>query len=398
MDTSPPHSIALRSVDDVLAAVPYLIGFHPSRSLAVVGLDRDAAVFAARVDLPPGDAADAVREMAGVMATIAARQRTTDVVIIGYGPSFHVDPAAAAAEIVLIERGFNVLESVRVEGGRYWSYLCEGPSCCPPEGWEYDPASTEVAAAATYAGRVALPDQEALWELVAPVTGAEGEAMRQALRLANDRLTATLGGGARFTRLLRRFDRDLDAALARVAVGERLGDYAVAWLATALTVEACCQRAWQRTSAGDHSPPRVDGGRYESLRSGTSSATCGPTGTGARPSEAGAGASGPPRRYRTRSGRSASGSAARRGDRGYLELWWELTRRAAPSPAAATLLAYAAWLAGEGALASAAVRRALDPPGYLPAHVMAEVLSSGVPPDEVADRLTALRHDPDSAP
>ena len=67
---------------------------------------------------------------------------------------------------------------------RYWSYLCDAPDCCPPDGTPYDPSVSQVAAAAVYAGQVALPDRAALAAQVAPVDGAS---TRVALRRAGDR-------------------------------------------------------------------------------------------------------------------------------------------------------------------------------------------------------------------
>ncbi len=40
--------LTLTSPADVLAAVPYLVGFHPVDSLVVIGLDRGRAKVAAR--------------------------------------------------------------------------------------------------------------------------------------------------------------------------------------------------------------------------------------------------------------------------------------------------------------------------------------------------------------
>ncbi|MBV9831700.1 MAG: DUF4192 domain-containing protein [Marmoricola sp.] len=68
----------------------------------------------------------------------------------------------------------------------------------------------------------------------------------------------------------------------------------------------------------------------------------------------------------------------------HVELWRELVRRAprelVPGPAA--LLAFAAWQAGHGALAWCAVDRALEvDPDCTLAHLVAQLLTSAVPPD-----------------
>ncbi|MGH3715116.1 MAG: DUF4192 domain-containing protein [Micromonosporaceae bacterium] len=392
--TPSDFAVPLRSPEEALAAVPYLLGFHPSDSVVLVGLDNQVVAFTARADLPPPDDAAAVRQIARMLAGLAVRQQVTDVVIIGYGPTFHVDPAVLEAELMLSTEGFGVPDVLRVEGDRYWSYLCDG--CCPAEGHPFDVASSEFAATATLAGRVALPDRETLEQQVAPVTGDEQAAMRTALAHAAVRLSealtsgaardgaappaagtgasapASAGDGARPARggsggggdgvgarreVVRDGERELDRALARVADGGRLDDEAVAWLATLLTVEEFCERAWRRTALACE-PARPDRITPPGMR--------GVARHGAR-----------------RGSVSRSTSSARE----YLELWRELTRRAAPSPAAAALMGYAAWLTGQGPLAWAATQRALAAPGYFPARVMAEVLASGVPPDVVVEKM-----------
>ncbi len=68
----------------------------------------------------------------------------------------------------------------------------------------------------------------------------------------------------------------------------------------------------------------------------------------------------------------------------HIELWTCLLRRAPagrPAAASASLLAFAAWLAGNGALAWCAVDRALDEePGYRLAELLAQLLDHAVPP------------------
>nr|WP_305070542.1 DUF4192 family protein [Micromonospora sp. 4G55] len=44
--------LTVRSPADLLAAVPYLLGFHPADSVVVVAMRAQRVVFAARADLP----------------------------------------------------------------------------------------------------------------------------------------------------------------------------------------------------------------------------------------------------------------------------------------------------------------------------------------------------------
>jgi hypothetical protein len=78
----------------------------------------------------------------------------------------------------------------------------------------------------------------------------------------------------------------------------------------------------------------------------------------------------------------------------HVRLWTEVLRRAEPelSPAPATLLGFAAWQAGDGIIAAMAVERALAADrDYVPARLLGEVLSGGVPPREWAAARRRLR-------
>jgi hypothetical protein len=72
--------------------------------------------------------------------------------------------------------------------------------------------------------------------------------------------------------------------------------------------------------------------------------------------------------------------------------WADLTRRAQADLAAApaSLLAYAAWQRGDGALANVAIDRALTAdPGYRMARLLAVALQAGLPPTSFTDRPAA---------
>ncbi len=67
----------------------------------------------------------------------------------------------------------------------------------------------------------------------------------------------------------------------------------------------------------------------------------------------------------------------------HVRLWTEVVRRAEPRlcAAPAALLAFAAWQAGDGIVASMAVDRALTAdPDYALAQLLGEVLAGGLPP------------------
>jgi hypothetical protein len=74
------------------------------------------------------------------------------------------------------------------------------------------------------------------------------------------------------------------------------------------------------------------------------------------------------------------------GEQWHLDLWTDVLRRAEPDlvPAPASLLTFAAWRAGQGALAAVALDRALDAqPDYSMALLLAELLAGGVQPSKM---------------
>ncbi|MEV7228470.1 DUF4192 domain-containing protein [Polymorphospora sp. NPDC051019] len=325
----PPPKLSVRSPADLLAAVPYLIGFHPADSVVVVALRGSKIVFAARGDLPtPGASAPARDATARHLALVVARQRADSAMIVGYGAATRVTPTVELVGTALREARLRVLEALRVTEGRYWSYLCDAVDCCPAEGTAYDPAATEVAAAATFAGQVALPDRAALANQVAPVVGPAREAMRQATRRADNRLRELVDGAAPPTtadRVVRiAGEAAVRAAMTRHREQGRLTDDELAWLTVLLPHLPVRDHAWERIGDDDWQ----------------------------------------------------------------VTMWTDVVRRVEPGLAAApaSLLAFAAWRAGNGALASVAIDRALHAePGYPMALLIDEALQLGTPPSMLAE-------------
>jgi hypothetical protein len=131
--------LAVRSPADLIAAVPYLLGFHPADSVVVIAMRGRRVVFAARADLPPpgADPQPAARHLAEVIA----RQEAAAATVVGYGPASRVTPAVDAVGDALTGTGLLVLDALRVTDGRWWSYLCVEPGCCPPDGRSPSPTA-----------------------------------------------------------------------------------------------------------------------------------------------------------------------------------------------------------------------------------------------------------------
>ncbi|MBA3490008.1 MAG: DUF4192 family protein, partial [Longispora sp.] len=83
-----------------------------------------------------------------------------------------------------------------------------------------------------------------------------------------------------------------------------------------------------------------------------------------------------------------------------IALWMDVTRRARPGTVApaSTLLSYAAYLSGQGSLASVALDRAhADDPEYPMAQLLREAITHGLPPDLLRDRRNNHRESVPSA-
>ena len=179
MSTPDPTAMVIRRPADLLRAVPYLVGFPPADSAVIVGLDEYRIAFTARIDLPgPGDDLDEYREYVARVVGITARHAAR-AMLVGYGPAEAVTPVIDLARHHLARHRIPVLEALRLTDGRYWSYTCTNPACCPPGGAVYQPA-TAAAAHAVAAGLVALPSRDHLVASLAPQPDRQAD-LRRAL-------------------------------------------------------------------------------------------------------------------------------------------------------------------------------------------------------------------------
>jgi uncharacterized protein DUF4192 len=306
---------------DLVAAVPYLLGFTPTDSLVVIGLRRRRAVFQVRLDLPGEDERRATADYIG---SVVARQDVSGALVVGYGA---VEPVAAAIDAVseaLEERSIAVLEKLRVADDRYWSYVCTNPDCCSADGTPVDVGSSRVAAEATYFGLTASASREAVAARLAPVDGDEAFESRAAAARAEGRfarlMAAEHADGAAMAVVAGMLA--IDEAVERVTDGGSLTADEVAWLALLLVNISVRDYVWDNV--------------------GADVAT-------------------------------------------HVNLWTDVLRRCDPSLAAApgTLLAFAAWRSGEGAISSMALERALTAdPNYSMARLLLHAIDGGMSPRE----------------
>ncbi|HEY6935404.1 MAG TPA: DUF4192 domain-containing protein [Marmoricola sp.] len=313
--TSPPTYTA-RSPEDLLALVPYLLGFHPEESVVVLTFGAPEGCFHARVDLP--DSLDDQREVARLLDGAVARHRVPRVAVLVYS----TDARAAASQTALLlerwcAREVEVVAALRADGER-WFLLPE--SEIAGAGTPYDLASHPFTAERVYHGQVVHRSRA---ELARSLVGPPDEATAVAAAEHGERI----GTAARDA-------PDGGAALLRTEAR---------WVQRRIRLHLRDRRLL----------PPSDAGRLLSLASLV------------------------PVRDVAWSEMTRSTAPT------HVGLWRDLVRRCPDEllPGPGSLLAFAAWLAGDGALAWCAVDRvtAVDA-GYSMARRVAECLTSALPP------------------
>ena len=129
-------SFVVRSRGEFAAWLPSLIGFHSEGALVVVFLDDGKVSLSMRLDLEylSSDSDDVTRQIRN-----AARQSCAGELLIavycprGGGAYPFQDEVESLVSRCEVE-GLVCRDALLVDAGRYWSYLCRGEACCPPEG------------------------------------------------------------------------------------------------------------------------------------------------------------------------------------------------------------------------------------------------------------------------
>jgi hypothetical protein len=325
-----PESLSVGSPAALLAVVPHLLGFVPAKSLVVVGIapPRGRVRAALRFDLPDPPDAKATATIAEHAVSFLTRQHLTAAVAVGYGPGSLVSPLADALRETAAAASLPLRDVLHADEGRYWSYLCHEPSCCPAEGVPFDVAAHPLSTALASAGGEVLANRTVLAATIAPVTETSAEAMRRETARAERIATRLAAGSAAAVSETSRnpvVSRGLAAVQAAITLYREGGTIELAssfaWLALVLTSLRVRDDAWARM-VPEH--------------------------------------------------REA-----------HLRLWIDLTRRARTGyvAAPASLLAFVAWQGGNGALANVALDRALaDDPEYSLAQLLRNTIDAGVPP------------------
>ncbi|WP_270889988.1 DUF4192 domain-containing protein [Pedococcus sp. 5OH_020] len=149
------HALRLTSPGDLIAVVPYILGFHPSDSVVVLCVHDAHLGLLQRLDLPAVGHEDHV---ADALLPAILRERPDAVLVIGYEDS----PGQSVAVLAAVDRalraaGIPVKDRLVVHDGRWRSLDCDNPSCCPPGGTPVPEPPDLAAIAAEFVGQEVAP-------------------------------------------------------------------------------------------------------------------------------------------------------------------------------------------------------------------------------------------------
>jgi hypothetical protein len=316
----------IKSAADLLALVPCVLGFHPEDSLVLVVVAGEGESLHARVDLSPDDE----QTLAAVASMRAAvlRTRARQVVLIAYTH----DPVLAEGPVgrltdALRDVDVEVMSSIRADGYRWYNLSCD-EDCCPMEGQPYDLKAHPFTAQAVLDGQITYRNRQ---EMADSLISTDPDDLEEVATVA-DEAVRRLRGAACHPLGMEQPDR---ARKHLVAEGYWVRDRVRRFLTTGEPLDAA--EAGRMVVATVNIEVRD----------------------------------------------VAWSEMTRDNAREHLDLWRDLVRRAPLElrAAPAALLGFAAWLAGDGALAWCAVERCQEAePDYSMAGLLTQALTAAVPP------------------
>ncbi len=221
-----PAPSAVHGPADLLATIPYVLGYHPHESIVVVFVTSDGRLTCGlRVDRQAPDTF-----IIAESSTAASRAGADRAFVVGYGPQSDRDRLAGLADS--LNMAVTVQACLLVDDGRYYCLNDECP-CTPEHGAALDLSSTVIAAKTTLSGRVALPSRADYDAFIAPDTDAQARtaaALNQVPNLLADPVTV------------------MHTSLDTASAGGQLSDEQAAHLAVALQDNDGRNAAWLATT------------------------------------------------------------------------------------------------------------------------------------------------------
>lgn len=161
-----PTTLRLTGPEDVLAAVPHLLGFQPKDALVVLFLvgTRPRLRLTLRLDLPQSDAQEAwYVAVSERMAQGVTQSAAREILMVGYASNEPVDRLMQDLVERVRDAEVVVRDALAVTPSSWRSVLCMDPQCCPPEGRPLpDPSASAVHAALVLHGSAPAVDRAAV--------------------------------------------------------------------------------------------------------------------------------------------------------------------------------------------------------------------------------------------
>lgn len=159
------QTLSVRSPEDLLAAVPCVLGFHPAESLVMLTFRRNGPAFHARVSIPEDTADD--EQLCHTLLRSAVVNHVDRIALLAY--SEDVD---RAAELVLDlaeaagRAGVGVIDRLRVTGDQWFRVTAGDPH--REAGHPFDTSSHRFTAQSVLDGRITHASREDLEATLAP--------------------------------------------------------------------------------------------------------------------------------------------------------------------------------------------------------------------------------------
>ncbi len=160
-------TLTARRPEDLLAAVPVVLGFRPHDSLVMLTFDA-SRTFHARVDLPPSPEAEAsLPELVDALVGPCLTHRVGRVAFVSYSDDAGLSARVAAALRAAFGRaGIGVIDVLRADAGS-WRRVPARPGDHETPAVPYDDETHPFAAQAVFEGRVTLASREDLRDTLA---------------------------------------------------------------------------------------------------------------------------------------------------------------------------------------------------------------------------------------
>ena len=177
-----PTTLTARGPEDLLAAVPVVLGFRPQDALVLLTFGPQQA-FHARLDLPSTAGAEETAEVVEVLLDPCRRHEVDRVAFVIYSADAALASSLAAALVpAFVADGIGVVDVLRAHDGR-WCRVPIGVDAHEPPSAPYDDTHHPFSAQAMFEGRITHATREDLRATLAADTDLVRRRTRALARL-----------------------------------------------------------------------------------------------------------------------------------------------------------------------------------------------------------------------